>query len=138
MQDWADELRKKDGVEALMKIMLEIAKANPAKHFMFDSLRNHGEADFLRQNSENFILIAVDAPKEIRFQRIISRGKLHDPKTWEDFLVVDNRDLNDEFNPHGQHTQKLIDMADFVIVNDQDLESGKKKVEEIWNKIMVK
>lgn len=135
MQNWADEQRVKHGVGAVMKIMLEMAKKDSSKHYMFDSLRNDGEAVFLRENCRDFVLIGVDAPREIRFKRIIARGKPHDPKTWEDFLVVDNRDLNDKQNPLGQQTQKLLDMADFKIINAIDLKNSMKQVEEIFNKL---
>jgi dephospho-CoA kinase len=135
MQDWADKQRENFGQSALMKIMLEKAMLEPSKNYMFDSLRNDGEAEFLRKNVKDFFLIAVDAAREIRFKRIISRAKPHDPKTWEDFLVVDNRDLCDTSNPLGQQTQKLIDMADFVVINDKDLESARKQVKDIYRQL---
>lgn len=135
MQNLGDELRKKEGAGALMKIMLEKSKKDESKNYIFDSLRNDGEADFLRENCKNFVLIAVDAPREIRFKRIVERGKPHDPKIWEEFLKVDERDLCDKENPHGQQTGKLLKMADFVIVNDKDFESARKQVEEIYAKI---
>jgi len=135
MQDWADEQRKKFGVGALMKIMLERAQKDPAKHYMFDSLRNDGEAEFMRKNFKDFVLIGVDAPREIRFKRAVARAKPSDPVIWEEFLKVDERDLNDASNPLGQQTQKLLDMADFKIVNDKDLESAQKQVEDIYRKL---
>jgi dephospho-CoA kinase len=135
MQDWADELRKKEGVGALMKIMLERAKKDLSKNYMFDSLRNDGEAEFLRKNCNGFILIAVDAPRRIRFERMIARGKEHDPKNWQEFLRVDKRDLCDTSNPLGQQTRKLLGIADFKIINDADLQSSMKKIEDVWAKI---
>jgi len=135
MQNLGDELRKKDGPGALMKIMLDRAKKDLNKNYMFDSLRNDGEATFLKQNCNDFVLIGVDASKELRFNRIISRGKPHDPKTWDEFLKVDNRDLNDKDNSQGQQTQKLLDIADFKIINDSSLQSAMKQVEEIFNKL---
>jgi len=133
MQNWADEQRVKFGVGAVMKIMLERANADKSKHYLFDSLRNPGEADFLKENCETFYLIAVDAPKAVRFERIVKRGKLHDPKTWQDFLNVDERDLNDTKNPLGQHTAQLLKIADFLILNNKNLESAKKEIEHIYN-----
>lgn len=135
MQDWADDKRRKYGVGAIMQVMLEIANMNPEKHFMFDSLRNDGEAEFLRANAKDFVLIAVDAPREIRFKRMMARNKAHDPKTWEEFLIVDERDHCDKENPMGQQTRKLIEMADYVIVNDDALEKARKQVESIHNEI---
>jgi len=138
MQDWADEQRVKVGVEALMKIMLNKAREDTSKHYIFDSLRNPGEAEFLKKEVKDFILIGVDAPLEIRFKRAVARAKPSDPVVWTEFVKMNERDLDDTSNPLGQHTKKLIEMADFVVINDKDLESAQKQVEEIWNKIQNK
>ncbi len=130
MQDLGDELRKKYGAGALMKIFLDKIDLN--KNYIIDSLRNAGEAEFLKEKVKDFILIGVDAPQKIRFERIIKRGKASDPKTWEEFLQVDNRDFFDEKNPLGQQVEKVMKMADYVIVNDEDLENSMKKIKEIW------
>jgi dephospho-CoA kinase len=134
MQNLGDELRKKDGVGALMNLLLE--RTEKGKNYIFDSLRNPMEADFLRNEVEDFVLIAVDAPREIRFKRIMQRGKPSDPKTWEDFLRIDERDLCDKENPLGQHVGKCIEIADFKIINDAGLEKSMKQVEEIYKKLI--
>ena len=59
MQNLGDKLRKKDGVGALMNIMLERAKKDMTKNYIFDSLRNSGEAVFLKKEFKDFILIGV-------------------------------------------------------------------------------
>jgi dephospho-CoA kinase len=137
-QDWADDLRKKYGVAALMIIMLDKTRKEPEKNYIFDSLRNAGEAEFLRKEIPGFVLIGVDAPQKLRFERIISRGKESDPKTWEEFLKVDARDNFDESNPMGQQTGKLLEMSDFVIMNDGDLKKSLGEIEEIWNNLEIK
>ena len=137
MQNLGDELRKQNGVGALMSIMLERAGKDKSKNYIFDSLRNSGEAVFLREKVKGFILIGVDASQKIRFERILKRGKPSDPKTWEEFLKMDARDNFDEKDPMGQQTGRLLEMADFVIVNDGDLRDSMKQIEEIW-KVLVK
>lgn len=136
MQNLGDEIRGRDGVGGLMKMLLE--KTESGKNYIFDSLRNAGEAEFLRKNAEDFILIAVDAPQKIRFERILKRNKPSDPKTWEDFLKVDNRDFFDETNPMGQQVRKCMELADFKIVNASDLKKSMKGIEEVWEKIKKK
>ena len=133
MQNLGDELRGKDGPGALMKMLLK--KTEPGKNYIFDSLRNAGEAEFLRNNVKNFVLIAVDAPQKLRFERILKRNKPSDPKTWEEFLKIDNRDFFDETNPMGQQVGKCMEIADYKITNDGDLEKSKKEIEEVWGKI---
>ena len=133
MQNLGDELRENYGPGALMKMLLE--KTEPEKNYIFDSLRNPGEAEFLRKNVKDFILIAVDAPQKIRFERILKRNKPSDPKTWKEFLKIDNRDFFDETNPMGQQVGKCMELADFKIVNDADLKKSKKEIKEAWEKI---
>lgn len=132
MQDWADEQREKFGAGAIMKVMLEMAEKDKTKNYLFDSLRNPREADFLREICKDFVLIGVDAPKGIRFERIVKRAKASDPISWEGFLDMDERDLDDVTNPLGQHTAALLKMADFIIINDKDLESARKEIEHIY------
>jgi dephospho-CoA kinase len=133
MQDLGDEIREKYGVFGVMKMLLE--KTEPGKDYIFDSLRNPGEAEFLRENIKDFVLIGVDAPQKLRFERILKRGKPSDPKTWEEFLKIDNRDFFDETNPMGQRVGKCMEIADFKINNDVDLEKSMKEIEEVWEKI---
>jgi dephospho-CoA kinase len=133
MQGLGDELRGKHGVGALMKLMLE--KTEQGKNYLFDSLRNPGEADFLRKELKDFFLIAVDAPREIRFKRILNRGKPSDPKTWDDFLRVDERDLGDKNNLLGQQVRRCIEIADFKIINDSGLQNSMKQVEEVYKQL---
>lgn len=139
MQDLGDELRKKYGAEILMKMFLEkINQDKGNKNYIIDSLRNAGEVKFLRENIKNFVLIAVDAPQKLRFKRIIKRGKPSDPKTWEEFLKVDNRDLFDKNNPLGQQVGKCMELADFKIINDCSLKKSMIKIKKIWEKIKEK
>ena len=137
MQDLGDELRARDGLGALIKLVLEKIDyhRNRDTHFILDSLRNAGEVEYLRSVADDFILIAVDAPQRMRFERILSRGKTHDPKTWEEFLVIDSRDYFDPGNPHGQQVRDCMEKADFLIVNDSDVEKGTRAMEKIWEEI---
>ena len=131
-QNLGDEWRKSWGYGALMKMLLK--KTELGKNYIFDSLRNAKEASFLRENVKNFFLIAVDADQKVRFDRILKRNKSTDPKKWEDFLIVDNRDFFDETNPLGQQVGKCIELADFKIDNS-NLEMSRKEIENIWEKI---
>lgn len=133
MQDLGDELREKHGAEVLMKMLLE--KININENSILDSMRNPKEVEFLRNNLDNFILIAVDAPREIRFKRLLSRGKFSDPKNWEDFLKMDARDRSDPDNPLGQQVGKCIAMADHVLINEGTIEEMEKKVGDLCRKL---
>ncbi len=133
MQDLGDEWRAKYGAEALMKMLLERIDRNGDS--IIDSIRNPKEAGFLRNHIDHFIMVAVDAPREIRFRRMLARGKESDPKNWEDFLKVDARDREDPENPLGQQVGRCIQMADYVLINDSSLEYFKRKIENLLSEI---
>ena len=91
MQNLADTWRSEEGIEAVMERIIGDLDLN--ENHIIDSLRNAGEAVFLRKKlGDKFVLIAVDAPQRLRFERTLKRGKEGDPKTWEEFLKVDERD----------------------------------------------
>lgn len=134
MQDLGDDLRVREGADVLMKMLLE--KVDSDKNFIIDSIRNPKEAEFLKDNLDNFVLIAVDAPKEVRFERMNKRGKESDPKTWEEFLEIAERDLSDKENPLGQQVGKCIEMSDHVLINDSSLEEFESKVKDLLGRII--
>ncbi len=133
LQDEGNRLREREGGNALTKRIINKIKNQKYNRIIVDSIRNPAEIEELRK-LKNFFLIAVDAPKKIRFERIKERDRESDPKTWEKFIEVDNRDQGEE-NEKGQQVKKCIDMADFKLINDDSLEKVNKKIEELCRKI---
>ena len=135
-QNLGDELRQKYGTHVLAKIAIDFMKKT-SEIKIIDGIRNPGEVDFLRQQfSDDLKLIAIDAPQQVRFERIVKRNRDSDPKTWEEFVAVDERDQGKDQPEYGQKVRKCIEMADVVIQNDGSLEELKKKVEEIIKQLI--
>ncbi len=128
LQDIGNEIRKKEGAEGWIKRLLK--RINIEEDNIIDGIRNPGEIEELRK-IPNFILISVNAPKEERFKRVISRDKPSDPKTWEGFLGIDKRDFGEE-DPLGQQVGKCMELADFHLMNDSTLEDFHKKIESLY------
>lgn len=134
MQDMGNEMRKKYGTHILA--MLAIEYLNKDKKIIVDGIRNPGEVEYLRKKyGKDFILIAVDAPQQLRFERMLKRAKKTDPKTFEEFVVLDKRDQGEGEPEYGQQTKKCIEKADFVIINDGSVEQLEAKVDEVISKI---
>ena len=91
---------------------------------LFYELKKHG----------NFFLISIDAPQKTRFERLVERGNDSDPKTWDEFLILDKRDFG-ENDPFGQQVGKCMELADFKIRSDGLIEELNRKIEEIWDRI---
>ena len=67
-----NELRQRYGAQVLAERVL--AKIEDDKHYIIDSIRNPSEVNAFRA-AKHFRLIRVEAPLEVRFQRILSRRR---------------------------------------------------------------
>jgi len=114
-----------------------IQKINLSKNQVIDGIRNPGEIEELKK-TENFFLISVDAAQKIRFERVLNRDKPGDPKDWEGFVKVDERDFEDKSNPNGQQVGKCMDMADCKLENNGTFDELKSKIEELYEKYLAK
>lgn len=136
LQDLGNYLRQEGGAEVLAKMTLDRIIKQGYNRAVVDSIRNPAEVNKLREMN-NFFLIAVDAPQEIRYQRMFQRNRENDPRTFERFLEVDARDFGEE-NEIGQQVGKCIKLADFTIINDKGLKEARMRTEEVYNQILLR
>lgn len=133
LQDLGNELRRKYGAHILAKLAIEYLPREK-ELTIIDGIRNPAEAEFLRKKfGKNFILIGIDAPREIRFERIVKRAKYSDEKTFEEFINLDERDLGKNEPEYGQQVKKCLEKADLILINDGTIEDFEKKLNEILN-----
>jgi len=111
-------------VEALYKK----AKESQSKNIIIESIYTVGEVEYLRTKAA--AIIAVDAPLEIRYQRIYSRGSETDDVTFDDFKEMQEKEMS-SFDPQSQNVLAVMNMADATIVNDGTLEDLHIKIENI-------
>lgn len=137
LQNIGNELRAKYGNQVLAERALNILNHNGIKKMIIEGIRNPGEVKLLKKLS-NFYLIAVTAKKHVRYKRLVSRKKPWDPKNWEEFLVISNRDLGLKEDKRGQQVGECIEMADHTITNNGDLKSFYKKIEKIARQLRIK
>lgn len=134
LQNLGNELRKKEGAEVLAKRASKKIESQQYIKAIVDGIRNPAEIKEL-QKLKNFILVAVDAPQKIRFERMLARNRESDPKTFSEFLKVDARDRGRGERPDGQQVAKCMKMAKFFLINDGDLEKAKAKTEKMYEDI---
>ena len=133
LQNIGDELRREFGEGILAKKTLEKIDVN--KNYIIDGLRNTGEIEELKKFG-GFVLIAIDASQKIRFERILKRARGSDPKDWESFLEMDERDIRSK-EKSGQEVGNCMEMADIKIMNDASLEELKEKIRKILQELGV-
>lgn len=126
LQKVGNEIRAeyKDG-GYLSKLIIKKIQSDKA---VADGVRNPDEIRELRKE-KNFYLMGIDAPQKLRFQRLTSRKREGDPKTFEDFKDID--DVENKGDSFGQNINECLKMANYIIINDGSLEELKKKVEDI-------
>ena len=124
----ANRLRESYGSAILAKWALEKIKAGKA---IIDGIRNPEEVKELRQRPD-FFLVAVDAPEETRFKRMLARPRGEkDPKTMREFRKLDKSDKGVGQKDNAQQVGKCMKMADIVIINDKTLDILHKKCEKM-------
>ena len=95
-------------------------------------MRAPAEAEYLK--SQGGILLAVDADQELRYERVQSRRSETDQVTFEEFSAQEALENNDP-DPNGMHKLKVIEMADYVIMNNGSIEDLHTEVEKFLKTI---
>jgi dephospho-CoA kinase len=117
-----NELRERFGSDILARRVMAKLTA-PA---VIDSIRNIREVEYLR-TQEGFVLLAFDAPAEVRFDRVAARGRDESAATLEEF-----RKKEEEERGGGEAAQQLeacMAAADHLILNIGTIEDLHRKLE---------
>jgi dephospho-CoA kinase len=99
------------------------------RNSVIESIRTPGEIYALRKLG-NFILFAVDADPEVRYQRITLRKSETDSVSYETFLENERREM-ESLDPNSQNVGKCIELADFHLLNNGTIEQLNRQVEEV-------
>lgn len=121
-------LRNEFGLDILARRV--VARFTPGINHVVDSIRNPMEVQFLRSQPD-FFLILVEAPIEKRFERARLRARPGDNLDFPSFEAAERRELASG-DPAAQQLLATFKMADFVIVNDSDLETLRTNVVRIF------
>lgn len=132
MHELADELRGTHGPDYLIRALYEEA-LRQHQPVVIESIRVIGEAKMLQQK-ENFTLLGIDAPIDLRYKRIVERWSATDHVTFEEFVAQEQSEM-DNTDPTHMNLKWCIALADYVIVNDGDIDLLHKRIEEVLEKI---
>lgn len=119
-----NQLREKGGPEILARLILKKIRGRA----VIDSIRNPKEIDYLKKQ-KNFILLAIDAPVELRYKRAKKRGREESVSTLQEFIEKEAEEKTNR--KKGQQLLNCVKMADFVVFNDGSLENLHKKLEKL-------
>ena len=125
------ELRQTEGEAAIAKRSALKVESMANSKIIIDGLRSLFEVEEFKKSYPDFCLIAIHASPETRFKRLFHRQRSDDTKDWKDFVKRDQREL-------GVGLGSAIAMAEYMIVNEEDLNKAKNKAAEILKKVEAK
>lgn len=119
-----NELRQTFGTDILARRVMAKVRGKA----VIDSIRNVQEVAFFRKQ-KGFILLAVDAPIALRYDRVRMRGRDESALTLAEFEAKEREEMSE--SPNGQQLRRCLDLADITIGNDGTLEDLRRKLEEL-------
>jgi dephospho-CoA kinase len=118
LRDVANDLRKEYGPAYVLEQLFAhaIEKGGDA---VLESVRAVGEAEFLK--SKGVLIGAVDADRQIRYERVVLRGQGTDKVSFEDFCIQEDREMAST-EPWDMNIFGVMAVSDFKIENNGTLE----------------
>ena len=107
-------MRKERGADVVVSCALDQIVEHKVEKAVIESIRAIKEVEKLK--SVGGILLAVDAPAEVRYQRIVSRGSVTDKISFTEFQAHEALEMDDP-DPNGMQKAKVMEMADYTISN---------------------
>ncbi len=127
-----NDLRRLHGNDYIIRTFLERARETGAKDVVIDSLRAVAEAETLK--AAGGIVLAIDADQRLRYERVQKRRSSSDQVSFEQFHDQEELEKNDP-DPHGMQKQKVMEMSDYIIHNDNDTTELFRNVDEFLNQL---
>lgn len=129
--DTGTALRREQEPAYFVNTFMERAKNAGQTNVVIESIRTVTEARRIQELGGK--IIAIDAPVDIRYARITERGSTTDHVTFEQFREQEDREYTakDDSDPTQMSVLKVMDIADYVLVNEGSLEEIHEKIEEI-------
>ncbi|MGD8538570.1 MAG: AAA family ATPase [Candidatus Aminicenantes bacterium] len=118
-----NELREKFGANILASRVMDRITGKS----VIDSIRNPGEIEYFR-TQENFILLAIDAPVEIRYTRVRQRGRNESASSLQEFIAKEKEEMTQK--ERGQQLEECMRLSDYRVTNEGSLEDFFKKLEK--------
>ena len=113
-----DDLRSKYHPAYLIE-QLYLQASSKGQNAIIESVRAVGEIEFLQQKPD-FLLLAIDADQQLRYERAILRGNESDHITFEKFQEQEHLEMNN-LDITRQNISKCMEMANFIVYNNGDL-----------------
>lgn len=123
----ANDLRQQHGPAYIAESLYARAQATGGDAII-ESIRAVGEAEFLKQHGA--YILAVDADRKVRYERVVGRGTELDKVTFEQFCEQEDREMG-ATDAWDMNIAGVMRMADYIITNDGTFEELRAQVGQI-------
>lgn len=130
MTDVGNKLREERGHGYLAEDAVSQIKAD--ENVVVTSIRQVGEINVLKKQP-NFVLLKLDAPIELRLERLIRRNRDGDIKNMAELKEIEAKQANGSGG--GINMNECYKLADKTIINDGTLDELSKKVDQLISEI---
>jgi dephospho-CoA kinase len=131
-QQIGNQLRQQYGPDALAQLIVQKATKAQLAKVVYDGARHPAEIEYIRAYfPDRTLVLCIQAPLELRFQRLLSRKRPGDPQTLEEFHQIDSRENQ---GTTGQNTQRNLDtmaLSDITIQNVGSLDELSTQITQI-------
>ncbi|MFZ3385453.1 MAG: dephospho-CoA kinase [Candidatus Methanoperedens sp.] len=118
-------LRKAEGMDVIAKRCVPKIRLIKTPVIVVDGTRNINEIEYFKKQFGNeFRLIAINTPFEIRFERVRKRARSDDMNSMEELKRRDEREK-------GWGLDKAIEKADITIDNTGTIEKFQDQIEQL-------
>ena len=132
LREFADELRKKEGYDVVARKTIERIRSVRDRALVVNGIRGYEELKrFKEAFGDDFVLIGVFAPQKTRFDRVMKRNLPEDPKSWDEFVWADEKEL-------GWGVADSFAFSDYLVVNTGAKEGMRKEVKALLKELLEK
>ncbi len=110
-------------------------KFRPDRNYVIDSIRNPYEVRVLRE-SKRFRLLHLDAPRKLRYERVVRRGGNRVPASFGEFVEQERRELASP-EPSSQQLRATWKEADRALENAGTIEEFRESVTAVARRWMM-
>ena len=134
---WGNNIRRNNGADYLAQLVIKNIKddedeeaSSPGNHII-DSIRNPGELEAIKKAfGKDFRMVAVDAPIDVRYERVQKRAREDDKQSLEEFKHNEEVQLKNS-DPSQQQLTAVMEAADVKLDNSGSVDDLHKELEKL-------
>jgi dephospho-CoA kinase len=120
-------IRQEDGPAVVAKRLIPKIVSSGAPLVVVEGVRSMAEVEELRRN-QKVVIVAVHASPKTRYERLATRARSDDPKSWQEFAERDAREL-------GVGIGNVIALAQEMLVNEKSFEDMNALLDSVLSRV---